>query len=115
MVLLAAGALAIMLVTPPKVSVSTVYIAVGIAIIIISSAFIALDGRKLRKEDTEFRRFERIRDEARHVPNDLKEGYLIDYTAEEPDGAISYVSNGSEVQDEPVCTCSDDIQIFYFS
>jgi len=115
MVLLAAGALTIMLFTPPQVSIATVYIAVGIAVIVIASVFIGLDGRRLRKEDHEFRRFEEIRDEARNVPNDLKEGYFIDYTAEEPSGAISYVSKESEGQTEQSCICSDDIQIFCFN
>jgi hypothetical protein len=55
---------------------------------------------KLRREHDEFRRFDEVRKKARQVPNNLKEGYLIDYTAE-PDSAISLGNSGSENENEP--------------
>ena len=96
MILLAAGALSIMLIVRPETSVSGTYMAVGILLIVVSAVFISLEGRRLRKEDEEYRRFEKIRDDARLVPDDLREGYLIDYTAEGPDSGISYRSNEPE-------------------
>jgi len=98
--LLAAGALTIMFVSPPKPSVSMVYIAVGITLIVATALLVGVEGYKLRKEDEEFRRFEEIRDEARMVPNDLRDGYLIDYTAANTKKAISYTDNETE-------TCND--------
>ncbi|MCL2296360.1 MAG: hypothetical protein FWC29_04685 [Methanomassiliicoccaceae archaeon] len=97
MALLVVGALSIMLITPPESTISAVFMAAGIILIVVSAVFVGIDGHKLRKEDEEFRRFEAIRDEARRVPDDLKEGYVIDYTAEDPDKAISYRSNKPEL------------------
>ena len=115
MILLAAGALSIMLVMQPQTDISAAYIAAGAVLITISSLFISLDGRKLRKEDEEYRRFEKIRDDARMVPNDLKEGYLIDYSAANPDDAISYRNNGPEQTHEEISEdqSDDDVLIIY--
>ena len=93
MILLAAGALTVMLIVRPETAVSVAFIIAGMILIVISSIFISIDGRNLRKEDAEFRRFEAIRDEARLVPDDLDEGYMIDYTAADPDSGISFRRN----------------------
>jgi len=100
MILLVAGALTVMLVVHPETFVSALYMAVGIVLIVVSSILTSLDGRKLRKEDEEYRRFERIRDQARLVPDDLREGYMIDYSTEDPDNGISYRSNEPEQHNE---------------
>jgi len=47
MALLAAGALSIMLVKHPQTDISVAYLAAGVILIIVSSIFISLDGRKL--------------------------------------------------------------------
>jgi len=114
MILLVAGALTVMFVRPPDMTISKIFMAVGIVFIIVSAVFISIDGWKLRKEDREFRRFEKIRDDAALVPNDLKDGYLIDYTAD-PDDAISYTSNEPEPVHEEYCgdRSEDDIRIIY--
>jgi len=110
MVLLAAGALSLIFAHSLNTTIQIVYIMAGIALIIVSSAFIQLEGSKLRKEDKEYRRFEKIRDEARAVPNDLDEGYIIDYTAD-PERAVSYRSNSDRrvVADRPA---DDSVVIF---
>ena len=74
----------------------------GIMFIIISSIFIQIEGHMLRRKDSEFHKFEEVRDETRQVPNDLDEGYLIDYTAE-PGSAVGQGSGGQEVH----CSCAE--------
>ena len=115
MILLAAGALTVMLVPHPEVSASAIFMVAGIAFIVISAVFINIDGRKLRKDDEEFRRFEKIRDEVRYVPDNLEEGYLIDYTASEIDGSISYRNNEREqiYEEYPEESSDDDVVIIY--
>jgi len=93
MILLAVGACTIMFIVHPETLVSSIFIFAGIVLIVTASVFISLDGRELRKEDAEYRRFETIRDEARLVPNDLDEGYIIDYTATDPNIGISFRRN----------------------
>jgi len=93
MVILAAGALGMVELISLGYQISKVLLAAGVVLIIISSAFIQLEGWRLRKKNNEFMRFDTIRNDARRVPNDLEEPYLIDYTAE-PSCAISYKNNG---------------------
>ena len=93
MVLLAVGALGVVELISLDYLMSKILIAVGIALIVISSIFIQVEGWRLRKENDEFQRFDEIRNDARRVPNDLVEPYLIDYTAE-PSCAICYKNNG---------------------
>jgi hypothetical protein len=98
MMILIAGALGVIGYLTLSQMVSEILIAVGIALIIISSIFIHNEGRKLRKEYEEYERFDEIRNDARSVPNDLNEGYMIDYT-EEPSRAISYKNNEPEIKE----------------
>jgi len=115
MILLAAGALTVIFAKYPNPTVSAMFMVAGIIFIVVSAVFVSSDGRKLRKEDEEFRRFEKIRDDARLIPNDLKEGYLIDYTAD-PENAISYKDNEPEQVHEERCEeHSGDIQNVYSS
>ncbi|MDR0309897.1 MAG: hypothetical protein LBH88_03985 [Candidatus Methanoplasma sp.] len=95
MLLLAVGAFGVIGFISVPMLASQVLIAAGIIAIAVSALFIHLDGRELRKEHEEFMRFDEIRKDARLVPNDLDEGYIIDYTAE-PSRAISYRNNESE-------------------
>jgi len=95
MVLLAAGAIFVMQTTSPDLSASMALIAAGIVLIVVSSVFIGISGRRFRKEYEEFERFDEIRTGALQVPDDLEEGYLIDYTGE-PDNAIRYRDNESK-------------------
>jgi hypothetical protein len=106
-VLLAVGAFGVIDIVRLDQQISIGLMVLGIMLISISSGFIHLEGNELRKEDHEIRRFIKIRDEARLVPNDLKEGYLIDYTAEEPDTAVRYVRNRPEIQCECDSVVSD--------
>jgi len=113
MALLSAGALGVIEIISLGQLTSEILMAVGIVLIVISSTFIQVEGTRLRKEQEEFEksevqrsyelealrkeqeefeRFEEIRNDARWVPNDLDEPYLIDYTAE-PSRAISYKNN----------------------
>ncbi|MDR3074747.1 MAG: hypothetical protein LBU30_01750 [Candidatus Methanoplasma sp.] len=99
------GALGVISLIPLGLALSEVLLAIGIVLISVSSAFIALDGSRLKKEHREYERFDRIRENARLVPDDLEEGYMIDYTAD-PDCAISYNPNKPEPQ--PCGEESDD-------
>ncbi|AIZ56070.1 hypothetical protein Mpt1_c01690 [Candidatus Methanoplasma termitum] len=111
MILLAVGALRIMTMFPqPKDAVPLIII--GIALIVVASVFIFLMGRELRIEDAEFRRFEDIRDSARMVPNDLDEGYVIDYTAD-PDDAIFYMYNRTDPGDDDQGIRSDEMIVYF--
>lgn len=105
MLILLVGVLGVIGIIPLGVNPSAAVMVVGIVMIVIASAFIQRQGKRLRKEHEEFIRFDEIRREARKVPNDLEEGYVIDYTAE-PSRAISYKNN--EVQEETFCTMSDE-------
>jgi hypothetical protein len=98
MIILAVGAFGVMEMIGIDFQISIGLMVIGIILILISSAFIQIDGHLLRKEDEAYRRFEEIKNKARSVPNDLKEGYLIDYTAE-PDNAVSY--GRQELMTEP--------------
>ncbi|MDR1690627.1 MAG: hypothetical protein LBR42_02130 [Candidatus Methanoplasma sp.] len=95
MAVLTVGALGIIGIINLDQTLSAALIAIGIIVISVSSAFIQIDGMKLRKEHSEYQRFDEIKRDARLVPNDLKEGYLIDYTAE-PSRAISYKNKEPE-------------------
>ena len=111
MVLLAAGAFVIVTQFPfPRIA--EIVLVIGIIIIVVSSFFIFLEGRKLRKEDEKFRRFEKKRASARQVPNDLEEGYLIDYTAD-PDQVVSFKSNDARSVCAEQGIRSDDIVFIY--
>ncbi|MCL2509850.1 MAG: hypothetical protein FWF07_02080 [Methanomassiliicoccaceae archaeon] len=118
MILLAAGTCSVMFIVQPETVVSAVFIIAGIILILIASVFISLDGRDLRKEDAEYRRFEAIRDEARLVPDDLDESYMIDYTAADPNSGISFRRNApsDEIQrqeENSVEHSEEDIVIRY--
>lgn len=115
MVMLTAGAFGIMDIIGLDMQASIGSMVLGIMLIIISSAFIQIEGHELRKEDKEFRRFDAVRNEARLVPNDLKEGYLIDYTAE-PCNAVSYRSSWpDETRAERDAAASDDDVLIVYS
>ncbi|MDR1404506.1 MAG: hypothetical protein LBJ20_02920 [Candidatus Methanoplasma sp.] len=94
---LAVGTLGVISVIPIGLTASSVLLAAGIIIITVSSAFIALNSSRFRKEYRDFIRFDEIRTDARLVPNNLREGYVIDYTAD-ADCAISYTANEPEPQ-----------------
>jgi hypothetical protein len=111
MILLAVGALTIMMSFPIPEYAEAVML-VGIILIVVASVFIFLIGRELRKEDMEFRRFEGIRDSARMVPNDLDEGYVIDYTAD-PDDAIFYMHNKTNPEDNDQGIRSDEMIVYF--
>jgi len=82
MILLTIGALSIMTSTTPSTTWQEFCLGLGIALIIIPSVAIAFQGHILRKEFDSFQRFDEARKEAHTVPDDLEDGYLIDYTAE---------------------------------
>lgn len=106
-IILAAGAFFLITADYGKsITIYAVIMAIGIVLIILSSFFIFMDGRRLRKEFKEFQRFDEIRTEARKVPDDLKTGYVIDYTAADPADAIDYTPD--EIEDECVCLEDDD-------
>jgi hypothetical protein len=88
MALLAAGALAIMFSKTNNISAAWFCVGAGIALIIIASIAIAFQGHKLRGRFLRFQKFDNARTEAREVPNDLEDGYLIDYTAEPGNVAV---------------------------
>jgi hypothetical protein len=116
MILLAAGAFSVIFILNPDVTMSAVYMVAGIALILVSSAFIHLDGSKLRKKDEDFWRFDEIRTEARKVPNNLKEGYMIDYNAPEPGKAVSFSTKGTEKSAENSDEKPDeDVLVIYFN
>ena len=112
MVLLAAGAFMIMTMFPFPETAKAL-IAIGIVFIVVASAFILLEGRRLRIEDNEFRRFEEIRDSARMVPNDLDEGYLIDYTAD-PEDAIFYMYNETDPDNNAQGIRADEMIVDFY-
>jgi len=93
MALLAAGAIYIIKTVSPDMTVPVALMAAGIALIVASSTVIGVNGRRFKKEYEEFERFGEIRKEVQRVPDDLDEGYLIDYTAE-PEQAVRFKSNG---------------------
>jgi len=107
MVLLAIGAVIIMTWFPYPKAAEVVLVA-GLGIIIVSSFFIYLDGRTLRKEDLKFREFDEVRAIAREVPNDLREGYLIDLTADPENVVVCNCDPG-----ECSCRNSDEIVVIY--
>ncbi len=74
---------------------------IGMMMIAMSSLFIHLYGSKIRKQHNEFVRFDKVRSEARLVPNDLDEGYIIDYTAD-LENAIIYTKNRLHIEDEDI-------------
>jgi hypothetical protein len=82
MVLLSVGAVLIMWSMTSTNQGPSIIIGAGIALIVISSIAIGFQGRKLRKKFERFHNFDDVRKEARAVPDDLEEGYFIDYTAE---------------------------------
>jgi hypothetical protein len=100
MILLAVGAFGVTGIIPLGIE-SEIMMAAGIIIMALSSAVIQLMGSKLKKEFKEFERFEQIRNDALLVPNNLKEGYVIDYTAE-PSRAICYRNNEPEPEEVQV-------------
>ncbi|MCL2317436.1 MAG: hypothetical protein FWC44_00055 [Methanomassiliicoccaceae archaeon] len=103
MVLLAIGAYHIMTQFPYPKTAEVVLIA-GLGLIIVSSIFIYLDGRDLRKEDMKLREFEEVRAVAREVPNDLRDGYLIDLTADPENVVVCNCDPGN-------CGCRNDDDI----
>jgi hypothetical protein len=113
MVLLVFGAFGVMGLIGLGHQASIGLMVLGIMLILISSIFIQIEGHELRKEDDGYRRFEEVRDEARLVPDNLNEGYVIDYTAE-PGKAVSYRSNDPEsVQLENNEHSDCDVRIIY--
>ncbi len=113
LILLAVGAFGIFFTSSHNLTIQIFYMAAGIILIIASSVLIQMEGSRLRKEDNEYRRFEEIKMEARRVPNDLKDGYLIDYTAD-PCNAVSYRSNEPEpTQTDCGCRADEDVVIIY--
>ena len=115
MILLAVGIFGFIELMPLDQIVSEVLMGAGIILIVISAVFIQMEGRKLRKESEEFRRVDEIRRDARLVPNDLKGGYQIDFTAE-PSRAISYRNNEPEeshTEDDFEEVSDDDVLIVY--
>lgn len=102
LVILTIGALGIMEVISVGITLSSVILAIGIILIVTASIFIFLDGHNLRKEFKEFQRFDEIRKATREVPNDLDEGYGIDFTAS-PENAVTYTLN-----ETTECVCEAD-------
>ncbi|MCL1810692.1 MAG: hypothetical protein FWG41_00500 [Methanomassiliicoccaceae archaeon] len=118
MVLLIVGVLGVIDILSIGTDTSIKVMAAGIVLIVVSSIFIQIEGMRLRREHDEFRRFDEIREKARLVPNDLDEGYLIDYTAE-PGSAIDYKENEppneTEFAEQNEDASDGDILIVYAS
>jgi len=117
MMLLVVGVLGFIEIISADKVVSEALMAAGMALIVISAVFIQAEGKKLRKESEEFRRVDEIRKEMWLVPNDLEEGYQIDFTAN-PRHAIKYRNNGpvethSEADFEEVA--DNDVLIRYLN
>jgi len=96
LVLLAVGAVIIMWSMTSNRLGPAICMGVGIALIILSSTAVGIQGHLLRKKYEKYQRFDEVRKEASAVPDDLEGGYLIDYTAE-PGKAVQW---SSEPKDE---------------
>jgi len=75
-------------------SVSTVILGMGAILIVEATIFIRIEMNKISKEVAEHERLKKICEDSADVPDDLKSGYIIDFTAE-PSRAITY-DNDSE-------------------
>jgi len=95
LLLLAVGAVIIMWSMTSNRLGPAICLGAGVALIILSSVAIGIQGHKLRKKFENYQRFDEVRKEANAVPDDLEGGYLIDYTAE-PGKAVQWSSESKE-------------------
>jgi hypothetical protein len=81
MLLLAVGAVLIMWSVTSSTLGPAIIMGAGIVLIVIASTAVGFQGRKLRKKYEGYQRVDEVRTGSLTVPDDSKEGYMIDYTA----------------------------------